>query len=187
MRVVAGMAGGVSLACPRTAGVRPTMDRVRGAIFSSLAEVVPGARALDLFAGSGAVGIEALSRGAASVVFVEQDRTTADFICRNLAKTRLEAGAQVCCLEVFKYLERRAENDPSFDLIFADPPYTTKTQPVDFAAGMLESSGLRRALAEGGLFVLEKSPLHALALPDGWEIRRQKIYGSSELVFLALG
>ncbi len=182
MRVVSGTAGGVPLACPRTLDVRPTMDRVRGAIFSSLAELTPGARVLDLFAGSGSVGIEALSRGAAGAVFVERDKTAADFIWRNLAKTKLEAAARVLCLDVFKFLDRR-ETDP-FDLILADPPYTTSAQPVDFAAKLLAPGGVENALTPDGIFVLEKSPQHALALPGGWQVRRQKRYGSSELLFL---
>lgn len=184
MRVVGGTAGGVPLACPRTLEVRPTMDRVRGAIFSSLAESVPEARVLDLFAGSGSMGIEALSRGAASAVFVERDRTAAEFIRKNLAKTKLEANAQICCLDAFKYLERLPPGSARFDLILADPPYTTATQTVNFAARLLAPGGVDRALAAGGVFVLEKSPAHALALPAGWAVRREKRYGSTELLFL---
>src|SRR5436189_62791 len=86
MRVIAGSAGGIGLEVPKR-GVRPTMDRVKAAIFSSLGDAVIGARVLDLFAGSGALGIEALSRGAAAVVFVESDRQTAEIIERNLART----------------------------------------------------------------------------------------------------
>ena len=183
MRVVSGTAGGVPLACPRTLDIRPTMDRVRGAIFSSLAERTPDARVLDLFAGSGSVGIEALSRGAASAVFVERDKTAVEFIRRNLAKTKLETAAQVICSAVFKYLDHREA--AQFDLILADPPYTTAAQPVDFAAKLLAPGVVENALADEGLFVLEKSPQHALALPGGWAVRRQKRYGSSELLFLA--
>ncbi len=88
MRVVAGLAGGLTLEVPKGVDLRPTMDLVRGAIFSSLGERVIGARVLDLFAGTGALGIEALSRGAASAVLVEEDRRAAASITRNLAKTR---------------------------------------------------------------------------------------------------
>ncbi|PYL05452.1 MAG: 16S rRNA (guanine(966)-N(2))-methyltransferase RsmD, partial [Verrucomicrobia bacterium] len=88
MRVIAGSAGGIRLAVPKR-GVRPTMDRVKAAVFSSLGESVAGARVLDLFAGSGALGIEALSRGAFSAVFVEEDRQSAEIIERNLARTKL--------------------------------------------------------------------------------------------------
>ena len=89
MRVIAGSAGGVRLAVPRS-GVRPTMDRVKAAIFSSLGDAIIDARVLDLFAGSGALGIEALSRGASSVLFVDEDRQSVQTIEKNLAKAKLE-------------------------------------------------------------------------------------------------
>src|SRR6476619_8074750 len=89
MRVIAGSAGGVRLAVPKC-GVRPTMDCVKSSIFSSLGEAIIGARVLDLLAGTGALGIEALSRGAASAIFVEDDRQSAQAIEKNLAKTNLQ-------------------------------------------------------------------------------------------------
>src|SRR5205823_6810018 len=92
MRVIAGSAGGIPLHTPRT-DLRPTMDRVKAAIFSSLGEKIIGARVLDLFAGSGALGIEALSRGAASATFVESDLRATETIRRNLEKTRLANAA----------------------------------------------------------------------------------------------
>src|SRR5207237_10592990 len=88
MRVIAGRAGGVRLISPKN-GVRPTMDRVKAAIFSSLGELVIGARVLDLFAGTGALGIEALSRGADSVLFIDEDRHSIAAIEKNLSKTQL--------------------------------------------------------------------------------------------------
>src|SRR5438094_6306407 len=102
MRVIAGRAGGVRLTSPKS-GVRPTMDRVKAAIFSSLGEMVPGARVLDLFAGSGALGIEALSRGSASAVFVESDRRAVEAIQNNLARTRLDGVVRRS--DVFDFLE----------------------------------------------------------------------------------
>ena len=119
MRVIAGSAGGVRLAVPKC-GVRPTMDRVKAAIFSSLGEAIIGARVLDLFAGSGALGIEALSRGAASAIFVEDDRQSAEAIEKNLAKTNLKG--RVRHQDVFDFL-RRQSNAGKFQIIFADPPY----------------------------------------------------------------
>ena len=89
MRVIAGSAGGLPLVVPKK-GVRPTMDRVKAAIFSSLGDAIVGANILDLFAGSGALGIEALSRGAAAVVFVDEDRQSIAAIEKNLAKTNLK-------------------------------------------------------------------------------------------------
>src|SRR5712691_9622988 len=89
MRVIAGRAGGVPLISPKN-GVRPTMDRVKEAIFSSLGEMVKGARVLDLFAGTGALGIEALSRGAATAIFVDEDRQSIAAIEKNLAKAHFQ-------------------------------------------------------------------------------------------------
>src|SRR5215472_9551136 len=119
MRVIAGSAGGIRLAVPKS-GVRPTMDRVKAAIFSSLGEAIVGARVLDLFAGSGALGIEALSRGAVSAIFVENDRHSAEAIEKNLAETNLKG--RVWHQDVFDFLSQRSSAD-KFHIIFADPPY----------------------------------------------------------------
>ena len=119
MRVIAGSAGGIRLAVPKR-GVRPTMDRVKAAIFSSLGDAVAGARVLDLFAGSGALGIEALSRGASSAMFVEEDRQSSEIIERNLAKTKLKG--RVRQQDVFDFL-RHISGAETFQIIFADPPY----------------------------------------------------------------
>src|SRR4051794_4059244 len=119
MRVIAGSAGGIQLKVPKR-GVRPTMDRVKAAIFSSLSEKVIGARALDLFAGSGGLGIEALSRGASSVLFVDIDRQAIDAIEQNLTKAKVKGTTRQ--QDVFQLLQR-SESLGKFDLIFADPPY----------------------------------------------------------------
>ena len=187
MRVISGVAGGIPLVSPRTGNVRPTMDQVRAAIFSSLADRIAGARVLDLFAGAGGLGIEALSRGALAATFVEQDRTVADCIRRNLEKTKLSTGARVITQDAFTFLNRRTATDnlEPFDLIFADPPYTTREQPIDFGQQLTASPALKAALAADGLFILEKSPRHPLALdPRVWETVRQKQYGSTEVLFL---
>ena len=187
MRVIAGSAGGVPLVCPRWEGVRPTMDQVRAAVFSSLAERVPGARVLDLFAGTGGLGIEALSRGADAATFVERDRRAAECIRKNLAATRLTEDAEVICLDVGTFLQRRADRVDAapFDLIFADPPYTHDDQKEDFAAKLLASAALVQALGADGLFILEKSPRHPVELEtNGWMPIRQKRYGTTEVVFL---
>ena len=123
MRIVAGTAGGVPLVAPKTGDIRPTMDQVRGAIFSSLADFVIGARVLDLFSGAGALGLEAVSRGAASVTLVEKDRRAIASIRRNLEKTRLSAA--VVESDVFGYLDRQAPAG-GFELILADPPYAKR-------------------------------------------------------------
>jgi 16S rRNA (guanine966-N2)-methyltransferase len=157
------------------------MDQVRAAIFSSLAEVVVGARVLDLFSGTGAIGLEAISRGAASATLVEKDRRAHQSIQRNLEKTRLTA--TVMESDVFTYLDRMAPA-AGFDLIFADPPYAKRPGDRDFTPELLASESLRRALAPDGIFVLEHLPGAKLPLGERWECFRQKRYGTTEVAFL---
>jgi 16S rRNA (guanine966-N2)-methyltransferase len=180
VRVIAGSAGGLTLKSPRS-DLRPTMEKVRGAIFDSLRDVVPGARVLDLFAGSGALGIEALSRGAASVTFVESDRRAVSVLEQNLAHTRLIGSVQSA--DVFRYLDRFAAPG-SFDLILADPPYAKAAGERDFAPELLGSNSLRAALAPDGIFVLEHLPDAQLALEPHWELVREKRYGATGVTFL---
>lgn len=180
MRVIAGTAGGLSLKVPRSE-LRPTMDVVKGAIFDSLAELIPGARVLDLFAGSGSLGIEALSRGAASAVFIETDRRAVATIVQNLERTRLKGDVQT--VDVFRYIDRCASLG-GFDLIIADPPYAKQPGERDFAPELLNNEGLRGALAPGGIFVLEHLPGAKLKTGTSWECFRQKRYGGTEVAFL---
>ncbi|MGC1481573.1 MAG: RsmD family RNA methyltransferase, partial [Chthoniobacterales bacterium] len=142
MRVIAGSAGGVPLLPPpRT--TRPTMDKVRAAVFSSLGDAVPDARVLDLYAGSGALGIEALSRGAATATFVDSDSSAVATIRRNLAKTKLTGSVQA--MDVTRFLPLYAPPG-SFELIFADPPYTKSDADRDFVAELLADPALPLAL-----------------------------------------
>jgi len=180
MRVIAGSAGGVRLLVPRR-GVRPTMDRVKAAIFSSLGEAIIGARVLDLFAGSGALGIEALSRGAASAVFIENDRQSAEAIEKNLVKTNLQG--RVRDQDVFDFLRQRS-NAEKFQIIFADPPYET-TKRESSAEKLLNNEALRQLLEPGGILVLEKSPTDILPQTNLWRVLRQKAYGATEVLFLS--
>lgn len=182
MRIVAGTAGGVPISVPKGPDVRPTMDRVRAAIFSSLAESVPGARVLDLFAGTGALGLEALSRGAAEAVLIEKDPRAIRTIEKNLAATKL-SHAKVLESDVFSYLDRLAPPG-GFELIFADPPYAKKPGERDFTPELLASAALHAALAPGGIFVLEHLPGAKLPLGDRWECIRQRKYGATEVAFL---
>src|SRR5271163_326968 len=119
LRVISGTAGGLHLKSPKRHALRPTQDRIRQVIFSSLAEVVPGARVLDLYAGTGSFGIEALSRGAASVTFIEQDKEAVQCIRDNLVHCHLQG--DVWQADVLTYLDKTPVE--SFELIFADPPY----------------------------------------------------------------
>lgn len=181
MRVIAGSAGGMRLAVPKR-GVRPTMDRVKAAIFSSLGEAIIGARVLDLFAGSGALGIEALSRGASSAVFVEEDAQSARILEGNLAKTKLHG--RVRQQDVFDFL-RNASNAETFHIIFADPPYERTKSGEPFTEKLLGNEALPRLLWANGIFVLEKRPGEALPEMRHWRSIRQKTYGATEVLFLS--
>jgi 16S rRNA (guanine966-N2)-methyltransferase len=181
MRVIAGSAGGIRLAVPKR-GVRPTMDRVKTAIFSSLGDAVIGARVLDLFAGSGALGIEALSRGASSVVFVEGDGQSAEIIEGNLAKTKLKG--RIRQQDAFDFL-RHASGAELFDIVFADPPYEKTEDGERFTEKLLVNEDLSRLVDPGGIFVLEKHPGEALPDTTLWRVIRQKTYGATEVLFLS--
>ncbi len=181
MRVIAGSAGGVRLAVPKR-GVRPTMDRVKAAIFSSLGEAIIGARVLDLFAGSGALGIEALSRGAASAMFIEDDRQSAEAIEKNLAKTKLNG--RVRHQDVFDFLRQQSKTE-KFQIIFADPPYEQGQHGEKCTEKLLRSETLAQLLESGGIFVLEKRPTNTLPEMNLWRVVRQKAYGATEVLFLS--
>ena len=170
MRIVAGSRKGAKIFAPKGLDTRPTGDRVREAVFN-LVGPVDGASVLDLYAGSGAMGLEALSRGAASAVFVESDRDACGTIKRNLDKLGLE-GAEVTCTDVLRFLaaERRR-----FDLILVDPPYDV----VESVAVRL-ALYLPAVLAETGLVALESSSRDEPGLPP-LETRTSRRYGSARV------
>lgn len=120
MRVITGKARGVQLKTPEGMQTRPTTDRVKEALFSVIQFEIPGAKVLDLFGGTGQLGIEALSRGAKSAVFVDAGETPCKLIKENLKRTKLEGEAQVVRSDYLTYLSRCREE---FDIIFLDPPY----------------------------------------------------------------
>src|ERR1700730_2038320 len=182
MRVIAGRAGGVRLISPKN-GVRPTMDRVKAAIFSSLGELVIGARILDLFAGTGALGIEALSRGADSALFVDEDRQSITAIEKNLSKTQL--AGRVRQQDVFGFLKNAGPAAEKFHIVFADPPYDKMKSSERFTEKLLANETLPRLLEPGGMVVLEKRPSEEVPPTKLWQVSRQKTYGATEVLFLS--
>ena len=178
MRIIAGSAGGLRLTVPRR-GVRPTMDKVKAAIFSSLGQRIVGARVLDLFAGAGGLGIEALSRGATSALFVESDREAVRAIERNIAAACLIANVRR--QDVFEFL-RHARGE--FDVIFADPPYELTPNGESFSDLLLNHRAILRLLAADGVFVLEKQPGELLSVSAKWTLLRSRKYGATEVLFL---
>jgi 16S rRNA (guanine966-N2)-methyltransferase len=169
VRIVAGSAKGARIYAPRGHATRPTSDRVREAVFAILASV-EGLSVLDLFAGSGALGLEALSRGAVSATFVESDPAALEAIERNLEKLGL-AGARVVRADAVKYLARTPER---YDVVFLDPPY----EMVE-SLRMPLAEHLPRSLADGGLVVFETAAGVQPALP--LPVRSTRRHGSTQL------
>ena len=181
MRIIAGLAKGMPLTAPR-AGVRPTADRIREAVFSSLGARVVGARVLDLFAGTGALGLEAASRGAVSVLFVENARSATECLERNLVT--FQRNREVACefsvarAAVEAQLRKLGTTGETFTLIFADPPYGHEAQDL------LRDAGLPQLLEGDGLLVLESAKRDALEVIPPWESVREAIYGDTRMDFL---
>lgn len=177
MRVVGGSARGRRLRAPAGRAVRPTSDRVREAVFDVLGSLggLEGSSVLDLFAGTGALGIEARSRGAARVTFVEHDRAALEVLRQNLAETGLEDGCEVVRCEVLDWLRRhpdprRRGSLPAFDVALCDPPY-------DFASW----PGLMGAL-DARLAVLEAR--HPVPAQPGWDVVKTKRYGGTVVTLM---
>ncbi len=148
-------------------GLRPTPDRVRETLFNWLASVLPGARVLDLFAGSGVLGLEALSRGAAGCDLVEKDGGAARLIGENLAMLRLEARGKVHNLDAMAFLRRQPERP--YDLVFLDPPYASDL--LDKALAALAEPGW--LAEEARVYVERPARQGAPAVPESWTLLRQ--------------
>ena len=182
MRVVAGRWRGRTLRAPRGVDVRPTTDRVREAIFSILGGRVEETKVLDLFAGTGAMAIEALSRGAAGAVLVEPSRPAAEVLKENLAS--LDASSAVCLsLDYRKALKRLSAREETFSLVFLDPPYGQRL--IEAAAEELEKAGV---LEKGALVVAESARRDPLEkVPTGWALESERLYGDTRVAFYEVG
>lgn len=179
MRITSGTARGLTLQSPKT-DLRPSMDRVRSALFSMVGQDLDGIRVLDLFAGTGSLGIEALSRGAEHATFVEADSVATDCIRKNLEKANLAQRAQVVRSDVFGFL---GSPTPPVHLILADPPYLKQPSDTDFAAKLLLEKRLPKHLRENGVLVIEHNPHHPPANPTLWNLIDSRTYGKSALSF----
>ena len=174
MRIITGSARGTRLKSPAGDGTRPTADRTREALFSML-----GSRVLDLFAGTGALALEALSRGAASAVLV--DRTTHAILAENAARTKLAGRAEIRRGDVYAAAAELAREGRTFDLIFADPPYAHGDN-----ARVLEAAARGALLAAGGLLVLEQGAGEEI-VPQAGALRMmcERRYGAARICFYA--
>jgi len=182
MRVIAGTAKGIRLEAPKGARVRPTLDRVREALFSILGDRIAGARFLDLFAGTGANGIEALSRGAAFCTFVDNHPESLAVIWRNIEKAYLSDRTQVVKLSLPKGLANLPPRAAPYRVIFADPPHI-----FDQHEALFEAIVRNRLLEPGGLVVIEHDA--SLVLPEhpitGLARARTATYGGTGLTFFS--
>jgi 16S rRNA (guanine966-N2)-methyltransferase len=180
MRVTGGRLGGRRLVAPPS-GVRPTADRVREALFARLSDL-DGVCVLDLYAGTGALGIEALSRGAERAVFVERSNASLAALRRNLLALDLDARARVVRGDVSSALRRLAGEELRFDLVLADPPYAERALAAPLS--LLVSGGL---LAPGATVVVERSRRHPLPPVAGLVSHESRRYGDTELEWLGPG
>ncbi len=186
MRITGGTFGRRLLLVPKSDAIRPTQDRVREALFNTLAPEMNGAVFLDLFAGSGAVGLEAISRGAASATFVEANRKHVEVLRKNVAAllapprhceaSRSDAVA-IHLGDAYKWLA--SYSGPGYTIGFADPPY--KLGEERGYAAVLETLAARGVIRPGGLFVAEMTAVQRAEETPGWDLLRDRTYGRTRL------
>lgn len=183
MRIAGGKWRGRILKAPAGDAVRPTQDRVREALFSMLMHEVRGARFLDLFAGAGGVGLEALSRGAEECTFVEIAPRHLAILRANVAALAADALCRLVRADAFAWPDAFAGTP--FDIAFADPPYELGAERG--CAGLLKSLAARNVVREGGLFIAEMKSSLSPADSPGWELCRDRVYGQTRLAVYRRG
>ncbi len=178
MRVIAGTAKGMKLKSPEGQAVRPTADQVKEALFNILGYRIIGARFIDLYAGSGAIGIEALSRGAQDCIFVDNQRSNHLLIKENLVKTRLESGARLIMADAKKALFILSREGTKADLVYLDPPYNYPD-----LASVVSSVLEQQIIAQSGLLIAEHAHKNR-QWADAFAPVRQKRYGDTCLTII---
>lgn len=188
MRITGGIAAGLLLKVPKGLDVRPTPDLVKQALFNSLGDRVLETRVLELFAGTGALGFECLSRGAAKLTCVEKAPRHARLIEENLRTTKLDPTRfSLRVQDAFAAIAQFADAGELFNLIVADPPYGEKnpdSRSDSFAQRLLDDSRLPSILAPAGLLILGHARRDALSLPPIWEEAKMLKHGDSMIRFL---
>jgi len=188
MRITGGNAARRILKVPKGLDVRPTPDLVKQAVFNSLGARVVGAKVLELFAGSGALSLECLSRGATSALCIEKSQKHANFIQQNAAAIP-NANLHVRTQDVFTALSQLMANSELFDLILADPPYGEKNigrRSTSFAQQLLDNANLPKLLAPGGRFVLGHTKRDTLDLVAPWHEAKMLKHGDTVMRFLEI-
>lgn len=180
MRITGGLLGGRMLKVPRS-GVRPTQERVREAVFSALGDRAHHADVLDLFAGTGALGLEAWSRGARSVRWIERNAEAFRILRQNVT-TLCGAEMALACIrsEVFTYLKR--PDAAACDFILADPPYERHDEAVD-ASRLMAQLSAGGHVKPGGYLILEQRTAQPVQEQAGWTLRKDKTYGDTRVLF----
>lgn len=180
MRIITGRARGLSLTAPKNYDVRPTADRVKESIFNIIGSKIIDARVLDLFAGTGNLGLESWSRGAGAVTFIDESKESLRLVKSNIAKCRAEADCTIIKGSAPQVAERLTAQGLRFDFAFCDPPYNKGW--VQQIIGVLERAPF---LAVGGYLVVERSEHDSLpALPPGCELVRSVRYGETAVDFI---
>ncbi|HOQ76715.1 MAG TPA: 16S rRNA (guanine(966)-N(2))-methyltransferase RsmD [Thermoclostridium sp.] len=182
VRIISGIAGGIPIKVPPTDKTKPTLDRVKESVFSILQPCIPGTQVLDLFAGSGSLGLEALSRGADFAVFVDSSRLCTETIRENIEKTRMSDKAQVVKADVYKAIRDFANQGRRFDIILMDPPYSR-----NFVCKTLQMIVENDIIIENGVVAVEH--IESEPLPDRIGRLgkvRSKHYGDTVFTFYVL-
>ena len=178
MRVIAGSAKGRSLDAPRGGATRPATDRIRETLFAILEPVLADARVLDLFAGAGTLGIEAISRGAAHATFVERSAEALKTLRKNIKATEFGAHSDVIAANVLAFLEQRVAGP--YDVVFCDPPFAD----VALLEATLAHPRLAAALAPDASVVVRVHKKHQPRVPEAGRVQRVKDIGEESLLFL---
>ncbi len=175
MRVIAGLAKGRKLKAPKSRAIRPTSDRIKEAIFSAVGERTLGAKVLDLYAGTGALGIEALSRGALFATFVDERREAISLVRENLSWVGLRSKGRIIRGKVESVTDRLTREGELFDLIFLDPPYRISVTDIGNICQKVSSE----LLAVDGLMILEHSSRMEPPVVSGAKVSSFKRYGDT--------
>jgi len=189
MRITGGNAARRILKVPKGFDVRPTPDLVKQAVFNSLGARVVGARVLELFAGSGALSLDCLSRGAVSALCIEKSHKHAEFIRANARVANFDSALEVRLQDVYTVIHQLVESGRQFDLILADPPYGEKNvgcRSTSFAQQLLDDPNLPRLLAPGGRFVLGHAKRDTLTPVAPWRDLKTLKHGDSMMRFLEI-
>lgn len=180
MRIITGRARGLQLTVPKTYDVRPTADRVKESVFSIIGSKIIGADVLDLFAGTGNLGLESWSRGAASITFIDESKESLRLVSSNIAKCKAENDCTMLKGSAVSVAERLYQQGKRFDFAFCDPPYSKGW--IEKIFDVLERSPF---LKPGGYLVVERAGKDDLPpLPEKYELVRSEKYGDTKVDFI---